>query len=343
MISAFELSKIIRAEIIGDGTVQLVAPNRMEMAQAGEVTFVQHAKYARLLPNCKASVIITLEEFVDESLPFTWLVVKRPEWAFAKALEVFYPTEQPIFQNQPFFAASSVQIGEKVQIGFGTYLGENVKIGDYVVLYPQVYIGNDVQIGSGTVIFPGVKILDKCEVGKDCIIHAGVVIGADGFGFVADENHSYHKIPQKGNVVIRDQVEIGANTCIDRAVVGATIIEKGVKIDNLVQIGHNVSIEMNTVIAAQTGIAGSCQIGPRNRIGGQAGFAPHVKTASDVEINAQSGVSKSVLKPGSVLTATPAEPYMEYYRKKAFWDQLQGKIQKLELEIMILKNKPEKP
>lgn len=333
MISVSELSGIINAKVIGDGDLLLNAPNRIEYAQQGEVTFLQHAKYQQILSACKASAIVTTQALTDTSLPFVWLVVEDPYLAFARVVEAFFPKKKPDFQSHQYYAEPGVILGENVQVGSGAYIGANSGIGSNTVIYPQVYIGNRVSIGENVTLYPGVKILDDTIIGNHCTIHAGAVIGADGFGFAPKADGSYQKIPQMGNVVIEDNVEIGANACIDRATLGSTIIRKGVKLDNLIQVGHNVQIGSNTVIAAQSGIAGSCQIGENNMIGGQVGFAPHLKTASGVKINAQSGISKSILKEGMTMTGTPAQPYMDYNRAQVFLKNFEREIKLLKEEI----------
>lgn len=342
MISVLELSDKIGARIIGDESRMLSAPNRIEFAGKGEVTFLQHAKYLQILSECNATAIVTTEALVDKSLPFIWLVVEDPYLAFAWVVEAFYPKRKPNFRSHQYYAESDTVFGENVQIGAGVYIGASSAIGDNAVLYPQVYIGNRVRIGENVTLYPGVKILDDTIIGNNCTIHAGTVIGADGFGFAPKADGSFQKIPQMGNVVIEDDVEIGANACIDRATLGSTIIRKGVKLDNLIQIGHNVQIGSHTVIAAQTGIAGSCQIGDNNQIGGQVGFAPHIKTAKGVRINAQSGMSKSVLQEGSSMTGTPAQPYMDYNRSQVFLKKLESEIKYLREEIKSINTNLEK-
>jgi UDP-3-O-[3-hydroxymyristoyl] glucosamine N-acyltransferase len=325
LISTKELSEKLNARLIGDEHQMLSAPNRIEYAESGEITFLQHSRYSSSLSECKASAIITTKELMNTSLPFVWLVVDDPYMAFAHVLEIFFPKRSPEFKQHQYFSESNVQLGENLQIGQGVYIGQNSIIGDSTVIYPQVYIGNQVKIGENVTIYPGVKILDNSIIGNNCIIHAGAVIGADGFGFAPKSDGSFQKIPQMGNVVLEDSVEIGANTCIDRATIGSTIIRQNVKLDNLIQIGHNVIIGENTVIAAQTGIAGSCKIGTYNQIGGQAGFAPHVITESYVKVNAQSGVSKSILKEGAIMTGTPAQSYIDFNRTQIIIKNLQKK------------------
>ncbi|MCO5247774.1 MAG: UDP-3-O-(3-hydroxymyristoyl)glucosamine N-acyltransferase [Chitinophagales bacterium] len=314
MKTSKELAALIQAQIIGDENLMISAPNRIEYARKGEITFLGKSQYISLLSECQASAIVAKSSMVNKDLPFTWLVVDEPYLAFAIIIEVFFPKRKPTFSNQSFYQAPTAQVDTNVQIGFGAYIGENSRVKSNAVIYPQVYIGERVTIGQNTVIHPGVKILDDTQIGDNCVIHSGAIIGSDGFGFIPQKDNSLHKIPQMGNVVIQSNVEIGANTCIDRASLGSTIIGKGVKLDNLIQIGHNVQIGQDTVIAAQTGIAGSCVIGERNQIGGQAGIAPSITTANDVKINAQSGVSRSIFTEGATVTGTPAESFVEHYR-----------------------------
>lgn len=324
MISVRELADKIGAEVIGDSLRLLSGPNRIELAREGEITFLQHSKYLPLLAESKASAILTSAKFVDTSLPFTWLVVEDPYLVFAIVVDIFSPQQKPNFSHHTsYFIEKSAELAEYVQVGAGVYIGNYSKIGYSSILYPQVYIGDKVQIGENVILYPGVKILNDTIIGNNCVIHAGAVIGSDGFGFAPRPDGSYQKIPQKGNVIIEDNVEIGANTCIDRAVLGSTIIKRGVKLDNLIQIGHNVQIGTNTVIAAQTGIAGSCQIGEYNQIGGQVGIAPHLITAKGVKINAQSGLSKSVINDGATMTGSPAMLYMDFNRSQVLRKQIE--------------------
>ncbi|HZH68302.1 MAG TPA: UDP-3-O-(3-hydroxymyristoyl)glucosamine N-acyltransferase [Chitinophagales bacterium] len=336
-IKVKELAKLIQAEVIGDDHLVLHAPNRIEYAQEGEVTFLRDAKYQSAMSESKASAIITTSALVNRSLDVTWLVVEDPYLAFAWVLEAFYPKKEVKFRQHQFTIEPSAQIAENVQIGAGAYVGQDSSVGSNTIVYPQVYIGNRVKIGTHVILYPGAKILDDTIIGNNCIVHAGAVIGADGFGFVVDPAGMYQKIPQMGNVIIEDEVEIGANTCIDRATLGSTIVKQGVKLDNLIQVGHNSQIGEHTVIAAQTGIAGSCQIGPQNMIGGQVGFAPYVITEKGVKINAQSGVSKSILKEKASMTGTPALPYMTFNRRQVLINKLEGEIKNIKEELKAIK------
>lgn len=339
MMKIQQIADIIGAQVIGDINREITRPNRIEYVQQGEITFLQHTKYSFLLDQCQATAIVTTQDLVNESLPFIWLVVKEPALAFAQILELFYPKQTSHFQHHQYFKEESAKVSEHAQIGFGVYVGNESAVSEGCILYPQVFIGNRVKIGRQVTIHAGAKILDDTVIGDRCIIHAGAVIGADGFGFVPKSDGTLQKVPQMGNVILEEDVEIGANTCIDRAMLGSTIIQKGVKLDNLIQIGHNVQIGAYTVIAAQTGVAGSSQIGKYNQIGGQAGIAPHVTTATGVKINAQSGVSKSITKDGAIMTGTPAIPYMDFNRFQVFLKNLPKEIQSLKAEINIKNTK----
>lgn len=339
MMKVQQIAEAIGAHVIGDVHREISGPNRIEFVQSGEITFLQHTKYSFLLGQCSATAIVTTQNLVNESLPFIWLVVKEPALAFAQVVELFYPKQNPVFHRHQYFKEASAQVKENTQIGFGVYIGKESTVGEGSILYPQVYIGNRVKIGRQVTIHAGAKILDDTIIGDRCIIHAGVVIGADGFGFVPKPDGTLQKVPQMGNVILEEDVEIGANACIDRAMLGSTILQKGVKLDNLVQIGHNVQIGAFTVIAAQTGIAGSSQIGKYNQIGGQAGIAPHISTARGVKINAQSGVSKSITKEGAIMTGTPAVPYMDFNRSQVFLKNLPKEIQSIKAEINIKNTK----
>lgn len=336
MMRVSELAEIIGAKVIGNGDLMLSNPERIETASQGGVTFFQNARYKSALLSCKASAVITTSSLVDKALPFTWLIVPDAYSAFALAVSAFYPPKKPSFSCQGSFVHASAQVDSSSQVGAMSYVGENTIIGNNVIIYPQVYIGNGVLIGDGSILYPGVKVMDFCQIGKNCVLHPGVVIGADGFGFAPLPDQTYRKIPQMGKVVLEDDVEIGANTCVDRATLGDTILQKGTKIDNLVQVGHNVIIGEHTVVAAQVGFAGSSKIGHHARIGGQAGFAPHISLAPFAQVNAQSGVSKSVEKEKSILTGSPAAPFIEFYRKQALLNKLESEWKEIRDSLHLL-------
>jgi UDP-3-O-[3-hydroxymyristoyl] glucosamine N-acyltransferase len=245
--------------------------------------------------------------------------------------------------QEPVYISKSASLGEHVYVGSFAYIGNNVKIGQHVKIYPQVYIGDDVSIGDHSVIFPGVKIYHRCVIGQHVAIHAGSVIGADGFGFAPQADGSFRKIPQMGNVVIEDYVEVGSNSTIDRATIGSTLIKSGAKLDNLIQIAHNVEIGSNTVIAAQSGVSGSTKLGRNVMVGGQVGIVGHIQIADGSRINAQSGVTKSLKTPNSAVTGSPAFEYTSALRAQAAARKLPAFEKRIiELEKLIQQLRAEK-
>jgi UDP-3-O-[3-hydroxymyristoyl] glucosamine N-acyltransferase len=244
--------------------------------------------------------------------------------------------------EEPSFISKTATVGEKAYVGAFAYIGSNVKMGDNVKIYPHVYVGDNVTIGDNTVLNSGVKVYENCKIGANCIVHSGVVIGGDGFGFAPSSANNYKKVPQVGNVVIEDHVEIGANTCIDRATMGSTIIRKGVKLDNLIQVAHNVEIDENTVIASQTGVAGSSKVGKNCMFGGQVGIAGHLTIADDVKIAAQSGIGRNIKKQGVVLQGSPAfefGPYQKSYVLFRNLPKMREQIMDLEKKVKDLEEK----
>ena len=243
--------------------------------------------------------------------------------------------------EEPCFIHETASVGDGCYIGAFVYVGPGAKVGNGVKLYPNSYVGDDAKVGDNTIIYSGVKIYSDCEVGKDCILHSGAVVGSDGFGFAPKNDGSYEKIPQTGNVIVGDRVEIGANTAIDRATMGSTIIGDGVKLDNLIQIAHNVEIHENTVIAAQTGISGSSKIKKQCIIAGQVGIVGHITIADGTRIGAQSGISKSVNQPLTILSGTPAMQHKENLKSQAVYrklPELMGKLREMERQIEALNN-----
>lgn len=333
MISAKELARITGADLHGDETISLSGPSTIENANDTQFTFLHSKKYKGFLVTTLASVIITTEALADYSLNKTYLITPDPYAAFAIALQFFAANPAEQFPPGKAFVDASSTLGDAVKIGEQAYIGAQSKIGSGTLIFPQVYIGNKVTLGENCVVYPGVKILDGSVIGNRCHIHAGAVIGSNGFGFAPIADGTYFKIPQLGNVVLEDDVSVGANTCIDRATLGSTVIQKGTKLDNLIQVAHNVSIGEHSVVAAQTGFAGSTQIGHHARIGGQAGFSGHLKIAPYTQVNAQSGVAKSINKEKTSVTGSPAMPFMEYYRQQVSL----SKIQTLEAELKSLR------
>lgn len=318
--SAEQIAGILNGEIAGDSLAVVHGLAKIEEGQNGSLSFLSNPKYEEYIYVTKSSICIVNKSFVPTKiLPATLTLIKVDDAyaCFAKLLEVYsqMSKKQPKIEN-PSFVSDSAQIGEGLYLGAFAYIGDNAKIGNNVTIYPNAYIGENVVIGDGCIIHPGASIYADCIIGRNCIIHSGAVIGADGFGFVPDENGEYQKIPQIGNVLLEDNVEVGSNSTIDRATMGSTLIRKGVKIDNLCQIAHNVEIGKNTAMAAQVGIAGSAKIGENVMIGGQAGISGHLFIADGAKIVAQSGVPSSVKKAATVM-GSPAIP-MDDFKKSYF-------------------------
>ncbi|WP_409966025.1 UDP-3-O-acylglucosamine N-acyltransferase [Mycovorax composti] len=317
--SASQIALMIGGKVDGDPNATVNSFGKIEEAGAGQLSFLANPKYEEYLYITKASIIIVKESLeLKHPVASTLIRVGDPYTAFATLLQKYQEFMQQQLKGiqQPCYIAQSAKYGENVYIGAFAYLGENVKVGNNTKIYPGVYLGDNVTVGDNSVIFPGVKILHNCVIGNNVTIHAGTIIGSDGFGFAPQADGSFSKVPQIGNVVIEDDVEIGANCTIDRATIGSTIIRKGVKMDNLIQIAHNVEIGGSTVVAAQAGISGSTKVGKGVMIGGQAGIVGHLHIGDGAKINAQSGVSKSI-EPGKAVTGSPAHDYAAALRSQA--------------------------
>lgn len=311
-----QIADLVTGQLIGKPDVLVSRLAKIEEAETGTVSFIANPKYLHHLQTTQASILIVASnvELNGHHVPAV-VQVEDPYSAFSKLLAMF--SEQPVSESgieQPSFVAPDAQIGDDVYVGAFSYVGPGAQLADGVKLMQQVYIGKNVKIGARTVIYPGVRILHECEIGSDCIIHSNVVVGSDGFGFAPQKGGHYEKIAQNGRVVIEDHVEIGANCAIDRATMGATYIRKGVKLDNLVHIAHNVEIGENTVIAAQTGVSGSTRIDKQCVIAGQVGFAGHVYVAAGSQIGGQTGVTRSIEEPGKKWNGTPVMKYMDSQR-----------------------------
>lgn len=337
--TAEQIASILNGEIVGDPQATVVGLAKIEEGQPGSLSFLSNPKYEEYIYVTKSTICIVNKTFEPlKQLPSTLTLIKVDDAyaCFAKLLEVYnqMSKKQPKIEN-PSYIAENATIGEGLYLGAFAYIGENAKIGNNVVIYPNAYIGENVVIGDGCTIHPGASIYADCKIGNNCTIHAGVIIGADGFGYAPDEKGEFQKVPQIGNVVLEDNVEVGSNSTIDRATMGSTIIRKGVKIDNLCQVAHNVEIGKNTAMAAQVGIAGSAKIGENVMIGGQAGISGHLHIADGTKIVAQSGVPSSV-KKADTLMGSPAISLDDFkksyfgFRKLPF---ILNKIQELEKKI----------
>jgi len=343
--TAQQIAELLEGTVEGDPQVKVSNLAKIEEGIPGTLTFLANPKYEEFIYSTKASLVIVNESFIAEKpINSTLVRVKDAYKSFAKLLETY----NQILHNRtgiesPNFISSTASLGENIYVGAFVYIGEKAKIGKNVKLYPGVYVGDNASIGDDTILFPGVKVYADCHIGKNCRIHAGVVIGADGFGFAPQDDSNYLKVAQIGNVIIEDHVEIGSNTTLDRATLGSTIIRKGVKLDNLIQVAHNVEIGEHTVIAAQTGIAGSTKIGKFCMIGGQVGIVGHLVIADKVKIAAQSGIGTSILNEGDILQGSPAYFIGDY--KKSYigfrkLPELQSRIE--ELEKLVKELQPQK-
>ena len=316
-----EIARKYNCEILGDGNVEITGISEIQRARKGDLTFLTNPRYKRFLKGTEASAILTGAPI--EGLKIPQLVCSEPYVVFAKLLSEFYPEELPPPKiSEKATISEGVKIGKDSFIGDYSFIGEGTEIGDNVYIFPGVYIGKKCRIGSNTVIYPNVTIYDKSLIGRFVRIHSGAVIGSDGFGYAfSREEMRTYKIPQVGRVVIEDFVEIGANTTIDRGTLGETVIGEGTKIDNLVQIGHNVKIGKYCFIVSQVGISGSTKIGDFVTLAGKVGVAGHVEIGDNVTVAAKSGVTKSLREPG-VYAGFPAKPYREWRKVQAIVDRL---------------------
>lgn len=330
--AASQIGEILQGTIEGDATVCVDRLAKIEEATEGSITFLANPKYTHYIYTTGASVVIVSKDFVPSApVSATMIRVKDPYTSFTTLLE-FYENYLKSLKNgieQPSFQAHDLKMGQNVYLGAFSYIGEGVVLGDDVKIYPQVYIGDHVKIGRGTVIYAGARIYRGTQIGADCIVHAGAVLGADGFGFAPQADGSYKKIPQTGNVVLEDCVEIGANTTVDRSTMGSTVIRKGTKLDNLIQIAHNVEVGQNTAIAAQTGVAGSSKIGAGCIIGGQVGIAGHLHIGDRTTIAAQSGVIADIAA-GATVMGSPSFDHKEYVKSYVVFRKLPKLARRIE-------------
>lgn len=342
VFSAGQIAQIIGGTVEGNESVQVSSFGKIEEAISGQLSFLANPKYEEYLYRSKADIIIINQALqLKNAVNATLIRVPDAYSAFAVLLDKYQQirTQQLTGVQDPVYLHPTAKVGEEVFLGAFSYIGENVVIGNNVKIFPQVYLGNNVHIHDNTILYAGVKIYHDCVVGKNVVIHAGTVLGSDGFGYAPQKDGSFQKVPQIGNVVIEDFVEIGANTTIDRATIGSTTIKSGAKLDNLLQIAHNVEIGSNTVIAAQAGISGSTKIGKNVMIGGQVGIVGHIQIADGSKINAQSGVSKSIKTPNSAVTGSPAFEYTSALRSQALarnLPMLEKRIQELEKLVVEL-------
>ena len=343
--TAQQLGSVLNGTIEGDPLVPVSKLAKIEEAKTGSLSFLANPKYEQYLYTTEASiVIVNNDQVLAEPVKATLIRVENAYSAITVLLEMYNTFKlNKSGIEQPSFIHPSATIGDDVYVGAFAYIGPNVKIGKNVKIYPQTYIADDVIIGDNVTLFPGVKIYFDCVIGNNVIIHSGAVIGADGFGFAPSADGTYAKISQIGNVLIEDNVEIGSNTTIDRATMGSTIIRKGVKLDNLIQIAHNVEIMSNTVIAAQSGISGSTKIGENCIIGGQVGVVGHISIAKGTQLQAQTGLNRSITEEGKRWGGAPALPYNANLRSHIIYGRLPDLEKRInELEKIITEFKKDK-
>lgn len=321
--TAAQIAGILEGEIDGNPDVEVFKLSKIEEGEKGSLTFLSNPKYKSYIYSTKASITIVNKGFIpEEEISSTLIKVDDAYKSFSKLLEYYNQVKMnKVGIEEPIFISESAKYGNNIYLGAFSYLGENVSIGNNVKIYPNTYIGDNVTIGNDVVIFAGAKIYSETIIGNHCVINSGAIIGADGFGFAPNENGEYSKVPQTGNVILEDYVDVGAATTIDRATLGSTIIRKGVKLDNQIQIAHNVEIDENTVIAAQTGIAGSTKIGKNCQIGGQVGIVGHITIGKNVKVQAQSGIARNV-KDNEVLQGTPALSYADFNKSYVYFKNL---------------------
>jgi UDP-3-O-[3-hydroxymyristoyl] glucosamine N-acyltransferase len=328
--TAQQIADILEGEVVGNPNEEVSKLSKIEEGEKGSITFLSNPKYHSFLYNTNASIAIVNKDFQPEKEVFSTLIkVENAYQSFSKLLEFYNEVKNnKSGREAPNFIADSAKIGKNEYVGAFSYIGENVIIGDNVKIYPNSYIGDNTIIGNNCTIFSGVKIYSETQIGNFCKIHSGSIIGSDGFGFVPNKNGEFEAIPQIGNVIIEDYVDIGSACTIDRATLGSTILRQGVKLDNQIQIAHNVEVGKNTVIAAQTGIAGSSKIGANCMIGGQVGISGHVKIGDNVKILAQAGISKNV-KDNAIVNGTPAFKVQDFNKSYVLFKNLPDIVSKL--------------
>ena len=330
-LTAGHIADQINGTVVGDRNIDIFNISKIEEGSKGSLTFLANPKYTEFIYTTKASAAIVSSDFEPtERIELTLIKVKDPYSSFTTILELF---DKDLSKRKGISQLTDVDKSSKISdsafIGSFSTVGENSIIGEKCIIENQVFIGNNVEIGKGCLIYPGVKILDDTIIGQNCIIHSSTTIGSDGFGFAPNDDGSYKKIPQTGNVVIGDNVEIGSNSTIDRATLGSTIISNGVKLDNQIQVAHNVEIGENTAIAAQSGVAGSTKIGKNCMIGGQVGIIGHIKIGDNVKIQAQAGVTSNI-ESNSRVTGTPAISYMNYNKSYVHFKNLPEIVKKID-------------
>lgn len=336
--TAAQIAGILEGEVVGNPNAEVFKLSKIEEGTEGSLTFLANPKYVNYIYSTNATITIVNSTFEPESeLKTTLIKVEDAYQSFSKLLE--YYNQVKLMKSgieQPSVISENVTYGENLYLGSFCYIGKNVVIGNNVKIYPNSFIGDNVTIGDDCIFFAGVRIYSESVIGNNCVIHSGTIIGSDGFGFAPQEDGTYNKVPQIGNVILEDNVEVGSCTTIDRATLGSTIIRKGVKLDNQIQIAHNVEIGENTVIAAQTGVAGSTKIGKSCMIGGQVGIAGHLTIGNNVRVQAQSGIGRNI-PDGETLQGSPSFNYSDWNKSYVHFRNLPKIVAEIE---ELKKNKP---
>lgn len=339
-LTVAQVAGLLGGQCEGDGTQKVNALAKIQEGKPGSISFLSNPKYENYIYSTQSTAVIVSKDFAPkQSLNTTLIKVNDPYTAFTVLLEEYHKfiSFSKTGIEIPSFIAESAKVGNKAYVGAFAYIGANVTIGDNVKIYPHVYVGDNVKIGNNTIIYSGAKIYADCHIGSYCTIQSGAVIGSDGFGFAPQANGTYKTIPQIGNVILEDHVDIGANTVIDCATMGSTVIKKGVKLDNLIQIAHNVEIGKNTVIAAQSGVSGSTIIGENCIIAGQVGIVGHIQIANRTSVGAQSGIGKSITQEGQKLMGSPAFELKNQLKSYAVFKKLPDLLKRIEeLEEKVL-------
>lgn len=344
VFTAQQIADFLKGKVEGDKNVKVSEFAKIEEAKTGSITFLSNPKYTNFIYETKASVVLVNDDFVfDKKISVTLIRVPNAYESLAKLMQFYDKNKaKKSGKSKKSSVDKTAKIGKNCLIADFAYIAANATIGNNVKIYPGAYVGENVTVGDNTIIYPNVTIYSECKVGADCILHSGSVVGSDGFGFAPNGNKEYEKIPQIGIVILEDKVEIGANTTIDRATMGATTIHCGVKLDNMVQVAHNVEIGSHTVIASQTGISGSTKLGANMMVGGQVGFAGHITVADGVKVGAQSGLSNDIKEKDAILMGSPVMD-MSVWRRAIVVNknlpELQRTVSRLERELKELKSR----
>ena len=328
-----QIAQLLDAQIEGEDSLMITSIAKIEEARPGQITFLANTKYTPYIYQTRASAVLVAKDFKPESnIKATLLKVDDPYKAFAILMQVQAENQKKdrIGIEEPSWIHESVSLAEDVYIGAFSYLGEGVKLGRGVKIYPHVYIGDNVEIEEGSIVYPHVTIYPDCKIGKSCVVHSGARIGSDGFGFAPMPDGSFQKIPQLGNVIMGDKVEVGANTTVDRATLGSTNIQEGVKLDNLVQVAHNVQIGKDSALAAQCGVSGSTKIGQNVIVGGQVGIIGHLEIADQTQIAAKSGVNRSIKEAQKKWKGIPIQPFQSQIRSEVLYKKLNEMYKRIE-------------